>query len=450
MHQLSTNNQKPAMPLENEVLVRVSGVSKKFCRDLKKSLWYGVKDVASELLPFGSGKVASSKLPVDGENFSTNNSQLSTKNHSPVLRPGEFWANKDISFELRRGECLGLIGHNGAGKTTLLKMLNGLIKPDSGTIEMRGRVGALIALGAGFNPILTGRENIYVNGSILGLSKQEIDAKIEEIIDFAEIRDFIDTPVQSYSSGMQVRLGFSIASSLDPDILILDEVLAVGDNAFKVKCLTRIFDLQRNCATIFVSHEAFQVSKICSRVLWLDHGLTLKESRDVNGILSDYELMGINRALESSSENNPLNPKGFTLKLNGNEVSHDKYLTINARDPFKMELNFPPIVIDKKIESCEIIMSIIDSGGSPVASIRNTRTGRYYSIDSQKFREGYSVAVALPEVPLADGPYHIRISIVAAKTEDFLFYAEHAASIRLSDFGHGWYKTILCAEWGYI
>ena len=120
----------------------------------------------------------------------------------------------DVSFELKRGECLGLIGRNGAGKTTLLKMLNGLIKPDHGRIEMRGRVGALIALGAGFNPILTGRENIYVNGAVLGLTKREIDEKIEDIIDFAEIREFIDSPVQSYSSGMQVRLGFAVATAL--------------------------------------------------------------------------------------------------------------------------------------------------------------------------------------------------------------------------------------------
>ena len=134
-----------------------------------------------------------------------------------------------MSFELRRGDCLGLIGRNGAGKTTLLKMLNGLIKPDRGRIEMRGRVGALIALGAGFNPILTGRENIYVNGSVLGLSRREIEEKLDDIIDFAEIGKFIDAPVQSYSSGMQVRLGFAIATALRTDILLLDEVLSVGE-----------------------------------------------------------------------------------------------------------------------------------------------------------------------------------------------------------------------------
>jgi lipopolysaccharide transport system ATP-binding protein len=241
------------MSNDNEILVKVDGVSKKFCRDLKKSLWYGMCDVASELLPI-------------------QNSKSKIQNSGDALRPGEFWANKDISFELRRGECIGLIGRNGAGKTTLLKMLNGLIKPDEGTIEMRGRVGALIALGAGFNPILTGRENIYVNGSILGLSKEEIDAKMDDIIEFAEIPDFIDSPVQSYSSGMQVRLGFAVATALQPDVLILDEVLAVGDVNFRSKCIKRIGEILSNCAVIFVSHDTYQIHRICDQVIWLKAG----------------------------------------------------------------------------------------------------------------------------------------------------------------------------------
>lgn len=165
--------------MSDDVLVRVDGVSKKFCKSLKRSLIYGAKDVWTELS--GGGK-------------------------HDELREGEFWAVKDISFELKRGECLGLIGHNGAGKSTLLKMLNGLIKPDQGCIEMRGRIGALIELGAGFNPILTGRENIYNKGAVLGFTKKEIDAKYDAIVDFAEIEEFIDMPVQNYSSGMKVRL----------------------------------------------------------------------------------------------------------------------------------------------------------------------------------------------------------------------------------------------------
>ena len=204
------------------------------------------------------------------------------------LREGEFYAVRDVSFELRRGECLGLIGHNGAGKTTLLKMLNGLIKPDHGRIEMNGRVGALIALGAGFNPILTGRENIYINGSVLGLSKKEIDEKIDEIIDFAEIREFIDTPVQNYSSGMQVRLGFAVATALDPDVLILDEVLAVGDAKFRNKCYNKIGELQKTCAVIFVSHSMSQVARISSAGLFLQRGRA-HYSRSIGDSIKLYE-----------------------------------------------------------------------------------------------------------------------------------------------------------------
>jgi lipopolysaccharide transport system ATP-binding protein len=235
---------------DNEILVKVDGASKKFCRSLKHSLFYGVQDIVRDLNPFENRQSASGS----------------------GLRSGEFWAVNDISFELRRGECLGLIGRNGAGKTTLLKMLNGLIKPDHGRIEMRGRVGALIALGAGFNPILTGRENIFVNGSVLGLTKREIDSKIEDIIDFADIRGFIDSPVQSYSSGMQVRLGFAVATAIKPDILILDEVLAVGDAEFSVKCLNRVQEMRSQAGTIFVSHHEENLRRTCSRGLFLVKG----------------------------------------------------------------------------------------------------------------------------------------------------------------------------------
>jgi ABC-type polysaccharide/polyol phosphate transport system ATPase subunit len=204
------------------------------------------------------------------------------------LRPDEFWAVDNISFEMKRGECLGLIGHNGAGKTTMLRMLNGLIKPDQGRIEMRGRVGALIALGAGFNPILTGRENVYVNASVLGLRKKEIDEKIDEIIDFAEIGEFIDAPVQSYSSGMQVRLGFAVASTLNPDILILDEVLAVGDTNFQSKCFQRIGKLVERAAVILVSHYPHHIKKMCDRVLLLRQGI-VHECGTADHVLAIYQ-----------------------------------------------------------------------------------------------------------------------------------------------------------------
>ena len=235
--------------MSDDVLIRCENVGKKFCRDLKQSLWYGVKDATRDLL---GGRSAADH----GE-----------------LRPGEFWANEDISFELKRGECLGLLGKNGAGKTTLLKVLNGLIKPDVGRVEMRGRVGTMIALGAGFNPILTGRENIYVNGSVLGLSRQAIRAQFDKIIDFSGLEEFIDTPLRNYSSGMQVRLGFACAVCLiSPDILILDEVLAVGDAGFRAKCYGEIAKLVSTAAVILVSHNMEAISRICDRGIFLERG----------------------------------------------------------------------------------------------------------------------------------------------------------------------------------
>ncbi len=239
-----------------ETLVRVERVSKKFCRSLRKSLWYGLKDVVGDL------------------SFGQHTRQLSDTR--VALREDEFWAVDEVSFEVRRGECLGLIGQNGAGKTTLLKLLNGLIKPDHGRIEMWGNVGALIALGAGFSPILTGRENVLVNGAILGLSRADVEAKMEAIIAFAEIGPFIDAPVQTYSSGMVVRLGFAVAVMLiQPDVLILDEVLAVGDVAFIIKCLNAVRELASKSAVILVSHNMQLVSAFCTRVMYLEHGRCL-------------------------------------------------------------------------------------------------------------------------------------------------------------------------------
>lgn len=303
MSSLATSHSPPATNAD-EVLVRVEGVSKKFCRSLKRSLWYGLCDIGGELNPFQRqvAEVACGELGVTSQNQAAEGGSIPPATSYPPpatsspLRPGEFWAVNDVSFELRRGECIGLIGHNGAGKTTLLRMLNGLIKPDHGRIEMNGRVGALIALGAGFNPILTGRENIYINGSVLGLTKKEIDEKIEEIIDFSEIGDFIDMPVQNYSSGMQVRLGFSIASSLSPDVLILDEVLAVGDIGFVIKCLNRVRNITANAAVILVTHQMQFVSSFCSRVIFMDHGRpALDTTSPVEAIDRYYQMVKAER-----------------------------------------------------------------------------------------------------------------------------------------------------------
>jgi lipopolysaccharide transport system ATP-binding protein len=291
--------------MSDEVLVRAENVSKRFCRSLKRSLWYGLQDLGSELIGGrhrGDTGISETSRDID-------------------LRQDEFWAVQDVKFALKRGECLGLIGSNGAGKSTLLRMLCGLIRPDSGNIQIRGRVGGVIALGAGFNPILTGRENIWVSAAILGLSKKEVCQKTEEIIDFAEIGEFIDSPVQTYSSGMQVRLGFAVATALNPDVLILDEVLAVGDGAFRAKCFTRIGKLVKNAAVIFVSHDLNSVGQMCTVGMVLDKGRMVKSSvSPIGEALNCYSDLLEQRAGNSPTswdivQNEPLTEGALRLPL---------------------------------------------------------------------------------------------------------------------------------------
>jgi lipopolysaccharide transport system ATP-binding protein len=248
---------------DQDVVLSIKNVSKRFCRDLKRSLLYGVQDIAGEI--FGSQR------------------------QEVKLRKEEFWALKDVNLELRRGEALGLVGANGAGKTTLLKIISGLIAPDHGSVEVKGRLAPLIALGAGFNPILTGRENIYVNMSILGLSKQETEDRFDEVVEFAEISEAIDSPVQSYSSGMAARLGFACAIHTEPDILLIDEVLAVGDIKFRGKCHRKLHMLrEKGLSLILVSHGTYTVLSVCNRSIYLKKGKMII-SGDSKLVVNQYE-----------------------------------------------------------------------------------------------------------------------------------------------------------------
>jgi lipopolysaccharide transport system ATP-binding protein len=182
-------------------------------------------------------------------------------------------AVRDVSFAVDRGEAFGIIGRNGSGKSTLLKLISGILKPTTGSVRVNGRVAALIELGAGFHPEITGRENIYINGIMLGLSRREIEARFDQIVAFSGIPDFIDQPVKTYSSGMYVRLGFAVAVHVDPDVLLIDEVLAVGDEEFSAKCVAKIQEMKyRGVTLVFVTHQLDQVRNLCDRALWIDHG----------------------------------------------------------------------------------------------------------------------------------------------------------------------------------
>lgn len=206
-------------------------------------------------------------------------------------RPRDFWAVKDVSFDVRRGETLGLIGHNGAGKSTILKLLSQITTPTGGEIELAGRVAALIEVGSGFHPELTGRENVYLSGALLGMKRREIQEKFDRIVDFSGVSEFIDTPVKWYSSGMYVRLGFAVAAHLEPDILLVDEVLAVGDAAFQVQCLERLNALRHSGTTmIFISHDLTSIEKLCDRVALMQRG-QLIATGEPHDVVSEYQKM---------------------------------------------------------------------------------------------------------------------------------------------------------------
>jgi ABC-type polysaccharide/polyol phosphate transport system ATPase subunit len=205
------------------------------------------------------------------------------------VRPNHFWALRNVSLELKEGDVLGLIGRNGAGKTTLLKILSRVTKPTEGSAEIRGRVGSLLEVGTGFHPELTGRENTYLNGAILGMGKKEIARKFDEIVEFAEVANFIDTPLKHYSTGMQMRLAFAIAAHFEPQILLVDEVLAVGDIAFQKKCLGKMGEVAQAGRTIvLVSHQMNQIRRLCEKVIWMDGG-TIKQLGPTAEVVGAYE-----------------------------------------------------------------------------------------------------------------------------------------------------------------
>ncbi len=238
-------------------------------------------------------------------------------------RYDEFWALRDVSFSVSHGSTFGLIGHNGSGKSTLLKLLAGVYRPTDGSMAMTGRISALLELGAGFHGELTGRENVYLNGAILGLTRRQISAAMDEIISFSGLEEFIDSPVKIYSSGMYVRLGFSVAVTVDPEILIVDEIIAVGDEEFQRKCFDHLYELRRRGTTIvIVSHSLGLVADLCDQALWLNKGL-LKSIGPVRGVIDDY-LKDVNQkeadAKERTGEVAVTDDGGRTRRLGSGEV----------------------------------------------------------------------------------------------------------------------------------
>jgi lipopolysaccharide transport system ATP-binding protein len=242
----------------------------------------------------------------------------------------EFWALKNIDFEIQKGDKVGIVGRNGAGKSTLLKVISRIITPTTGKIILHGRVGSLLEVGTGFHPELSGRENIFLNGSILGMSKSEISKRFDEIVEFAEVEKFLDTPVKRYSSGMYVRLAFAVAAHLEPEILIVDEVLAVGDLKFQKKCIGKMEEVSESGRTLlFVSHNMGIVNQLCNKGIYLNNG-TIEQIGKASEIVASYLREGI-------QQSGTLNPKGFNGPLNSK--IHFQHLSINQKTA---DFNFDP------------------------------------------------------------------------------------------------------------
>jgi lipopolysaccharide transport system ATP-binding protein len=257
--------------------------------------------------------------------------------------PDTFWALKDVSFEVKQGEVVGIIGRNGAGKSTLLKILSRITEPTEGEVELTGRVGSLLEVGTGFHPELTGRENVYLNGAILGMRREEITRKFDEIVAFAEVEKFIDTPVKHYSSGMYVRLAFAVAAHLEPEILVVDEVLAVGDAQFQKKCLGKMGEAAHSGRTVlFVSHNMGTVNRLCESAVWLDHGKLRFLGRS-ESVVSQYLMSNIELTGQRTWTNPDSQPGNAAVRLvSVNIVDHEGTAnnTFDMRHPIEVAIEY--------------------------------------------------------------------------------------------------------------
>lgn len=389
--------------------VRVEGVGKKFGLSLKSALKYGLTDTLRR--GFGRGK------DID-------------------IRPGEFWALQDVDFSLEPGDALGIMGINGSGKTTLLRILNGTYSPDRGKVSLRGRVGALIAAGAGFSPMLTGRENVFISASLLGMRTEEVRRRFDEIVAFAELEDFIDMPVRNYSSGMSVRLGFAVAVLGSPDILLVDEVLAVGDINFQKKCFERIHAIQKEGTTILlVSHSPGAIWAVCNKGLVLHHGCS-GGVVNVEQACKEYENFNLlERKSRQDKASNNIQPTYDGLQggtgdavIDSLEIVDDKYLPIDSRTYgvcFTLRLH---ITAHKEINDA-IVRVLIDSEINKAISVIDN-----YELDQEFFHflpGNYIVDIKINKPNLRPGVYTMSAAIIQQNAGVHLFYAMNLRSLSI-------------------
>lgn len=323
-------------------------------------------------------------------------------------RYDELWALRDVSLAIEPGTSFGLIGHNGSGKSTLLKLMAGIYQATSGSIESSGRIAALIELGAGFHPELTGRENVYLNGSIMGLSNKEIDKRFDSIVEFSGLAEFIDNPVKVYSSGMYVRLGFAVAVNVRPDVLLVDEVIAVGDEEFQRRCMEHIYRLKRDgCTIVFVSHSLPTVQTLCDRAAWLDHGRVVSEGRPVDvcdSYLDHVDDQGAARG-EQPSQGRPA--RGRRVEILGVEfIGPDGRPTLTAvtGEPMTLRMHYRA---GKPLEGAAFFFGFHTESGVHIAEPSTHHT----SLDGITISGEGVIDYHLEQLPLLAGTYLVSASI---------------------------------------
>jgi lipopolysaccharide transport system ATP-binding protein len=385
--------------MDDDVAIKVEHVSKKYCKSLKKSMLYGVKDIGRNTVGLSS--------------------------HSANLRKHEFWAVDDVSFEVKRGETLGIIGPNGSGKTTLLKMLNGIFWPDKGKITVKGKVGALIEVGAGFHPMFTGRENVYINAAILGMTKEEVDEKFDDIIEFADIGDFIDAPLKFYSSGMFVRLGFAVAVHCEPDILLVDELLAVGDIEFRAKCYKRIDEIKNKTTVVIVSHMPETLSRLCEEALLLDGGRKIKQ-----GTLADIQEYYMSNLLKNTYTSKNLKTEiveKVELMANGIKVVKGGNINITYGDSLQISFD----IHFNHYKGDFIVFDIYIING------KNIVCSRFVSKNDQKYirviNDRATINLNINKLRLSPGKYFVRVEIIDQNGLAPLYIDENAIELLIKN-----------------
>jgi lipopolysaccharide transport system ATP-binding protein len=343
----------------------------------------------------------------------------------------EFAALHDVSFELPKGEVLGLVGRNGAGKSTLLQLICGTLSPSSGQVSVHGRVAALLELGAGFNPDFTGKENIYLNASILGLSKAEIDARYEDIVEFSGIADFIHQPVKTYSSGMYVRLAFSIATSVDPDILVIDEALSVGDGAFARKSFDRIMRLKEKGATIlFCSHSIYQIEALCTRALWLEKGV-VRLMGDPSTVVARYQ-----NFLDRDAAPQTAQPVAHTPSVIGQARILGVQTRVDGEAGTSLQIQSAEQTLaiavgfasDPALPSPVVAVTVHSPDGRTITSSSTQADGLELSRDVT----GRGTAtIEFPKIPLLKGEYYIGVYLLS---EDGIHIYDSAVNVATLHF----------------